>query len=77
MTIKKLKGRPNRYSAYDNILKAHAPKSMSKRPVYVNNIGIFRGKTGDRRGIACARNCGIQRLSEHTYPIEATANYYT
>lgn len=48
MTIKKLKGRPNRYSAYDNILKAHAPKSMSKRPVYVNNIGIFRGKTGDR-----------------------------
>lgn len=46
-TTKKPKGRPKRYSEYENILKEHAPKSMSKRPVYVNNIGIYRGKTGD------------------------------
>jgi integrase len=48
MTIKRPKGRPNRYSVYEDILKNHAPKSMDKRPIYVNNVGIFRGKTGDR-----------------------------
>src|SRR5690606_36370609 len=45
---KKPKGRPSRYRVYEDILKTHAPKSMEKRPVYVNSIGIFRGKTGDR-----------------------------
>ncbi|PZO80891.1 MAG: site-specific integrase, partial [Micavibrio aeruginosavorus] len=48
MSKKKLKGRPSRYSAYENILKDHAPMSMKKRPVYANGIGIFRGKTGDK-----------------------------
>ncbi len=47
MSIKKPKGRPTRYSVYEDILKTHAPKSMNKRPTYVNNIGIFRGKTDD------------------------------
>lgn len=48
MSTKKPKGRPSRYSVYEDILKTHAPGSMGKRPIYVNNIGIFRGKTGDR-----------------------------
>lgn len=47
-TTKKPRGRPRRYSEYQDILSAHPPKSMNKRPVYVNNIGIYRGKTGDR-----------------------------
>ncbi len=47
MTTKKPRGRPRRYSEYDQILQEFPAKSMSKRPVYVNNIGLFRGKTGD------------------------------
>ena len=46
-TTKKPRGRPRRYSEYEDILSAHPAKSMTKRPVYVNNIGIYRGKTGD------------------------------
>ena len=40
-------GRPRRYSEYEDILSSNPPKSMEKRPVYTNNIGIFRGKRGD------------------------------
>lgn len=42
------RGRPSKYSQYDSILEQYPAKSMTKRPVYINNIGIFRGKTGDR-----------------------------
>lgn len=47
MIAKRPKGRPRKYSEYEQILSEHPAKSMVKRPVYVNNIGIFRGKTGD------------------------------
>lgn len=45
--IKKPKGRPKKYSEYERILNDHPAKSMTKRPIYVNNIGVFRGKSGD------------------------------
>lgn len=47
MSTKKPRGRPRRYSEYDQILQDFPAKSMTKRPVYANNVGIFRGKTGD------------------------------
>src|SRR5688572_6530218 len=47
MITKKPRGRPKRYSEYDQILQDHPPKSMTKRPVYANSIGLFRGKSGD------------------------------
>lgn len=47
MPITRPKGRPKKFSEYEHILASNPPKSMDKRPVYVNNIGIFRGKMGD------------------------------
>ena len=47
-TTKKPKGRPRKYSEYEQILADYPAKSMTKRPVYVNNIGIYRGKAGDK-----------------------------
>ena len=41
------KGRPKKYSEYDQILQDYPAKSMTKRPVYRNSIGVFRGKNGD------------------------------
>lgn len=46
--LRKPIGRPRRYSEYEDILREHPPRSMNKRPVYVKNIGIYRGKTGDK-----------------------------
>lgn len=42
------RGRPSKYSQYDSMLAQHRAKSMTKRPVYINSIGIFRGKSGDK-----------------------------
>ncbi len=47
MTTFRSKGRPNRYSQYEQILANNPPQSMIKRPVYANGIGVFRGKSGD------------------------------
>lgn len=44
----KLRGRPSRYRDYEAILETYKPRTMNKRPVYANNIGVFRGKSGDR-----------------------------
>lgn len=41
------RGRPRRYAEYEALLEKYPAKSMSKRPVYVKNIGVFRGKSGD------------------------------
>ncbi|MBL1146215.1 MAG: site-specific integrase [Proteobacteria bacterium] len=41
------KGRPKKYAAYEKVLQDNPPKSMKKRPVYVDGIGIFRGSRGD------------------------------
>ena len=42
----KPRGRPRRYAEYEKLL-AELPKLMTKRPRYVNWIGVFRGATGD------------------------------
>ncbi|MCH8113352.1 MAG: site-specific integrase, partial [Proteobacteria bacterium] len=42
----KPRGRPRKYAEYDELL-AKLPKLMTKRPRYVNGIGVFRGATGD------------------------------
>jgi integrase len=41
----KLRGRPGRYAPYDKLL-AGLPKEMTKRPLYVNGIGLFQGERG-------------------------------
>ena len=40
------RGRPRKYAEYDALL-ASLPKPMTKRPKYVNGIGVFRGSKGD------------------------------
>lgn len=45
--IQRPKGRPKKYSEYERILSDYPAKSMTKRPIYANNIGVFRGKSGD------------------------------
>lgn len=47
MTTFRPKGRPTRYAPYEQILADNPPHSMTKRPAYVNGIGVFRGKSGD------------------------------
>lgn len=47
-TPNKPRGRPRRYSGYEKILSTHPAKSMNKRPIYVNGIGIYRGTAGDK-----------------------------
>ena len=42
----KPRGRPRKYAEYEALL-AELPKLMTKRPRYVNGIGVFRGATGD------------------------------
>jgi hypothetical protein len=39
----KRRGRPRRYAEYETLL-AELPAKMSKRPKYVNGIGLFRGE---------------------------------
>ena len=36
------RGRPSRYAAYDQLL-ASLPLKMKKRPIYRDQIGLFRG----------------------------------
>lgn len=43
----KSRGRPKKYAEYEQILRDYPARSMKKRPVYVNGIGIFRGARGD------------------------------
>ena len=40
------RGRPRKYAVYDALL-ASLPRLMTKRPKYVNGIGVFRGSKGD------------------------------
>ena len=40
------RGRPRRHSEYDRLV-ASLPKPMTKRPKYLNGIGVFRGGRGD------------------------------
>jgi integrase len=44
--IDRPRGRPRRYAEYERLLES-LPRLMSKRPKYVNGIGIFRGKRGE------------------------------
>jgi len=44
---KKPVSRKKLYSIYDDLLAEIPPKSMKKRPKYLNSIGIFRGGRGD------------------------------
>jgi len=43
---KLVRGRPRRYAAYEK-LYVSLPKIMTKRPKYLNGVGIFRGQRGD------------------------------
>ncbi len=43
---KMVRGRPRRYAAYDK-LYADLPKVMTKRPKYIDGVGVFRGQRGD------------------------------
>jgi hypothetical protein len=43
---KMVRGRPRRYAGYEK-LYASLPNVMSKRPRYLNGVGIFRGQRGD------------------------------
>ncbi len=43
---KMVRGRPRRYAAYDK-LYAGLSQVMTKRPRYLNGVGIFRGQRGD------------------------------
>jgi integrase len=45
MTVRP-KGRKRKYAEYDELLQS-LPKVMTKRPKYLNGIGIFRGARGD------------------------------
>ena len=40
------RGRPKKFAEYDRFL-ASLPKPMTKRPAYLNGIGVFRGERGD------------------------------
>ncbi len=40
------RGRPRKYAQYERLV-ASSPKHMTKRPRYVNGIGVFRGTRGD------------------------------
>ncbi len=42
----KRRGRPRKYAEYDALL-ASLPKPMTKRPKYLNGLGVFRGSKGD------------------------------
>ena len=41
------KGRPKKYAIYEQLLKDHPPKSMTKRPIFADNVGVFRGIKSD------------------------------
>lgn len=45
MESKRPRGRPSRYAKYEQLL-ASLPHSMTKRPLYVDQIGLFRGARG-------------------------------
>lgn len=42
----KRRGRPQKYTEYDAMV-ANLPRPMTKRPKYLNGIGVFRGTKGD------------------------------
>ena len=42
---KRPRGRPGRYAKYEQLL-ASLPNSMTKRPLYVDQIGLFKGARG-------------------------------
>ena len=55
---KMLRGRPRRYAAYDK-LYASLPKVMTKRPRYLDGVGIFRGQRGDTAWVKIRLRHGI------------------
>jgi integrase len=46
MAIAALRGRPKKYSEFDDLV-ASLPTVMKNRPKYLKNIGVFRGSRGD------------------------------
>ncbi|MBT4491026.1 MAG: site-specific integrase, partial [Rhodospirillaceae bacterium] len=40
------RGRPKKYAEYDALV-AGLPKVMTKRPKYINGVGVFRGQRGE------------------------------
>lgn len=46
-TDRDISNRKRKYACYERFLKDTPAKSMSKRPKYINCIGIFRGSRGD------------------------------
>ena len=61
-----------RFAEYEALLASVPPQSMSKRPKYINGIGLFRGKSGDTVFIKIRMPRGGV-IKGKTYPAGASA----
>jgi integrase len=61
------RGRPKRYAAYDKLV-GELPPLMTKRPRYLNGIGVFRGARGETAWIKVMLPLGGTYKGKHFEP---------